>query len=341
MCLAREASLHFLSGALALHAAPLPDRALTINQDDLHTAREHLQQVLGLDVAGLFADHSPRSACKKLRQCMADALGRELRRQAPWLQPPGWFANPPPNPARLHCLFATSWMPIHPRLLLFGGPFRLATAMHCGLPVFGPSHHCQYTPASTGRPCSHPLGRFSHHVLTCAFAPRMHRHNALRDAWGALFHQAGWTVRTEQLVPTRDDFKRADLSATSPAGEDVAVDVMVTSPSDLSVRSHDHLHAQALAKASRYGCGPGGLLPNGTRFVPLIHSGVVPFLDHYAMELFTRLCRQAGLRKDPASPAYWHPSLHDWTCAAAAQFTVAAARAAYRMHSSCGPLVFM
>ena len=83
VCLAHEASLHFLSGALALHAAPLLDRALTINPDDLQAAWDHLQSLLGLDVATLFSDHCPRAACKKLRQSMAETLGREMRRQLP------------------------------------------------------------------------------------------------------------------------------------------------------------------------------------------------------------------------------------------------------------------
>ena len=72
-------------------------------------------------------------------------------------------------------------------------------------------------------------------VCVCVSVPRMHRHNALGDAWANLFRQAGWTL----LVHTREDYKRADLSATSPAAEDVAVDVMVTAPADLGICYHD------------------------------------------------------------------------------------------------------
>ena len=160
-------------------------------------------------------------------------------------------------------------------------------------------------------------------------------------AWAGLFKQAGWTVRIEQLVPTRTDYKRADLSATSLLAKMSRMSWSLLLLTSASVAMTICTAKQALAKASQYGCGPGGLLPNGTRLIPAIHAGVVPFLDHYAMELFTRVSRQAALRRDPCSPAYWHPSLRDWTKAAAASFTVTMARAAYRMHAACGHLSFV
>ena len=129
--------------------------------------------------------------------------------------------------------FLTSWAIPEPKLFLFGGPFCLAFASHCGLPIFPPGQRCTYTLASTGRPCSAPLGSGSQHVHCCASAPCMARHNQIRDTWADLLKKAGWTVRVEQLVPTATGHKRADLVATGPQGEDIALDVMVTAPPDV------------------------------------------------------------------------------------------------------------
>ena len=340
-CLETEASLHFLSGALALHDAQIPDRPLRMAASHLDDCARRLQTLTGIDVEAEIRDHPPRACSKRLRLALAASLGTRLRRLAPWLEPPGWHTNPPPNPWRIHNLFLTSWMVPRPRLMLYAGPLRLAFALHCGLPLYGPGSHCSYTPASTGHPCGCLLGRASHHVMTCAYAPRMQRHNHLRDAWATLIKQAGWTVRVEQLVPTSQDHKRADIVATGPSGEGLALDVMVTAPVAHDTAIGPHLYQQARAKASRYHVLPASSLPDGTQFLPLIHGAVVPFLEHHAMELFHRLARQAGQRRDPTAPAYWQPSLHAWSCAAAASFTIPAARAAFRLHATCGQLLFM
>ena len=166
----------------------------------------------------------------------------------------------------------------------------------------------------------------------------MARHNAIRDAWASLLKQAGWTVRLEQLVPTATGHKRADLVATGPQGEDIAVDIMVIACPDVLDPPHAHLQASASAKASRYHVFPNCRLPNGALFIPLIMNATVPFLDHYAMQFFLRLYQCAGQRRDPGAPAFWHPSLHEFRRAAAARFTVAAARCLYRMHSACGEM---
>ena len=244
-----EAGLHFLSGARALHDAPTPGPRLALPEAELLATVAHLQPYLNIDIPTTLNDHPPRPAAKRLRQALAEYQGQELRRHAPWLEPPGWHHDPPPNPRRLHALFANAWLIPRPGLLLFGGPFRYAMATYCGLPLFREGSYCTYTPASTGRPCSAPLGRHSHHVFSCAYAPRMQRHNAMRDAWAKLFKQAGWIVRIEQVVPTVSGMKRADLAATSPAGEELALDVMVTAPTALEGPAGVHLYDAARAKA--------------------------------------------------------------------------------------------
>ena len=290
---------------------------------------------LALDIEAELREHPPKACCKRLRLALSSAAGATKLL-------PGWTRRAgTTNPWRLHNHFLTSWLVPCPRLMLFAGPFRLAVAMHCGMPIFASSAHCQYTPSSTGRCCAAPLGQASQHVMTCAFAPRMQRHNFLRDAWAQLFKQAGWTVRLEQLVPTTSEPKRADLIGIGPSGEIVALDVMVTAPPDLASSTASHLFQQARAKARRYHVLPADTLPDGSRMIPLIHGAVVPFLEHHAMEFFHRLARQASQRRDPGSPAYWQPSLHSWAAASAASFIVPAARAAFRMHASCGDLAFM
>ena len=153
-----------------------------------------------------------------------------------------------------------------PCLLLFGGPFRCAIAAHCGFPIYGPGLHCCYTSASTGRTCATPLGRHSQHVLTCTYAPRMQRRDHIRDAWAHPLKQAGWTVRIEQVVPVSSGggTRRADLAATSPAGEELALDVMVTAAPELSTPPGPHLYD-----------GPASRLPD-TRLCPMAVSPMVP-----------------------------------------------------------------
>ena len=64
--------------------------------------------------------------------------------------------------------------------------------------------------------------------------------------------------------------------STGPTGEELVLDVMVTSPPDPVGPPHDHLQAQARAKASRYHCQPNRLLPQGGNFIPLIANADVP-----------------------------------------------------------------
>ena len=132
----------------------------------------------------------------------------------------------------------------------------------------------------------------------------------MRDTWARLLKQAGWVVRIEQIVPTASRTKRADIAATSPAGEEIALDVMVTAPPQLHLPVGVHLFDAAKAKASRYEVLPGGRLPNGVQLIPLIHNAAVPFLDHHAMVLFQKLVAQASAREEPGNPAYWQPNTH-------------------------------
>ena len=331
-----EAALHFLAGASALNVAPLPGLRLELPATDLDMARAFLQTRLAIDVADTLNEFAPRPAIKRLRQALSERLGAQTRTQAPWLVPPGWTSDPPPDPWRLHHLFVTSWVVPRPHLLLYGGPFRHAVAVHCGLALFQPGQRCHYTPASTGRPCGTFLGLFSHHVMSCAHAPRMHRHNTIRDQWAVLLRQAQWHTRLEQLIDTPDGPKRCDIAATGPAGEELVLDVMITAAPDPARPVSSHLLQAAQAKASRYAVQPGCALPRGGTFYPLLMSAGVPFLENSAMRLFHRLCATAGRRTDPGAPAFWHPSLHAWRLTAAATFTTAALRASYRMHAPCG-----
>ena len=176
-----------------------------------------------------------------------------------------------------------------------GGPFCLAVANHCGWPSLDL--------AST---VATPLRAWVSPALPPWDAP-------VNMSWPVLTHLAcsgtmplempGLTCSNRQVGP----FAPATDEQTWPppalsAGEELALDVIITAQTDLGTPVGEHLYEAARAKASRYDLVPNGRLPNGAAFAPLLVSATVPFLDHHAMVLFERVIAPAGARTDPGAP---------------------------------------
>eukprot|EP00971_Amphidinium_carterae_P102148 2021976-Amphidinium_carterae.1 len=79
-----------------------------------------------------------------------------------------------------------------PGSTLHAGPFlsndacRNALRIRLGLPLFPHALACQYTPATTQRPCGHPLDVHGQHCANCARGPVRARHYLIKHIWAQL-----------------------------------------------------------------------------------------------------------------------------------------------------------
>eukprot|EP00971_Amphidinium_carterae_P232045 4605125-Amphidinium_carterae.1 len=77
---------------------------------------------------------------------------------------------------------------------------RTALRIRLGLPLFQAALACQYTPATTQRPCGHPLDVHGQHAANCSSGHVRARHDWIKHTWAQLLHLAGWHVPVEQAI---------------------------------------------------------------------------------------------------------------------------------------------
>ena len=335
--LQHEAALHFVQGALALSDH---GRLSLANTDswtmEVAAAIGHLEARSGINVEDLVAGKPTHKQGRLVRLAFYDALATRRNVDSAWLSPP------PGEPVlkRLQTQAGLAWFTASPHTFLPYGPFRLAFATHLRLPVFERGQRCQYRPLSSGIPCHQQLGPYCCHVHTCAYGPRMRRHDRLRNAWAELAREAGWHVGLEQLVRTHDGAThRADIVATSPEGTQWALDISITASPDLFAAPHDHLQRSADAKATRYTPGGQRTLQDGHTLVPLIHSADSPWMCQEAAGFLQRLLRSYAARQAPVEPEDWLQHCHQQAAHWHASLSQCLALLNWQMHAACGRLL--
>ena len=332
-----EAALHFVHGALALNDnATLSLGNSETWSDEIGSAIGFLERVSGIDIETIASPKPPRRQGRVIRAHFYDAMAKQPYDMVPGLQPAGKDAAS----LSLHVRWLLAWYVASPDTFLPFAAFRLAWASHLRLPVFASEQRCAYHALSTGRACSHPLGRHSAHVHSCAFGPRQRRHNVVRDAWLSLLRNAYWHADIEQLVRTGDDtHHRADISATAPDGTLWAFDVSITATPGPEDTVHAHLERSANAKASRYRPGRERRLPDGHTLVPLIHSADFGWLGLEALSFLQRILSAISAADAPPDIEGWQPHHSAATQHHLAKLSQALHLAHCQMHSACGHLL--
>ena len=336
-----EAALHFLQATLPIVAElPIAERERTRAWNHTQQAFEYLNRIAGSDLREALHSSLPHRQGHMLRVTFYEALARQMRDTAPWMQLPGLPVSVDAEISwRWQVKVLMTWYTATPRTYLHAGPLRLAMAQHLGLPIYRPSQRCQYTPLTTGRACGQQLGSHSTHACTCAQGPSIRRHNRMRDEWIRLCRRAGWHTCAEQQVRTGDaDSKRADFVTRTPEGLCIAADVMVTAPPVAAAQHGDHLHRSEIAKATLYRTTPWSKLTDECTFVPLIHDAVVHWMAPSALRLLHRLIATVAKQSAPEAPSAWGAHFHDTTVSLAAPLLHTACNAAWQLHAACGAL---
>ena len=155
----------------------------------------------------------------------------------------------------------------------------------CGLPIYPCGARCMYTPRVSGVMCNTPLDATNLHSQACCHSVVQARHHAVRDWIADCMRDIHWHVGIEQEVriavgpvheqeddACRPTTKRADIIATQPSGQQLILDVAITS-SSAAGNAADDVDKVQMQKCRLYGvtCERRNMV-GGEMFCPLCMS---------------------------------------------------------------------
>ena len=325
LSLAHEAVLCYISGSLALQALDgnqasddtwsMPFQLAAARYEELTSTS--VARALDMSEQELLLGHT--HAMSKLRQRLHIRLGADLSDMMPIYRSEAISPafNTEVRPADV--VWSTNaWWASLAGPLLTAGPLQLALRRRLGYPVCPPGARCRYQFRHTGHLCGARLDPAGLHIGACAFSQRIQRHNALRNLWRTLHREAGHDVRLEQDVecgphraPEAPAVKRADFTAFSPGGLQIAADVVVCSTRDNKGLITPVLQGVETAKEQAYGVQAFRMeLPHGRMFVPLaMHSETAQLGPAALAQLhrLTAIMREGAVLSDATS---WQAQRH-------------------------------